>query len=185
MSIDLEYYKERDLLLHEGIEMLLAEVELARQHNVPAIDLTYCDIDPNAVALVPRYVAERYLLVPLSRRGSVLSVAMADPSNLYFIDDVRFSTGFSVEAVVASESSLKEALARLYPEEVEIEQSSTAFHEEVVAPLLADCMEHALHIARKREPESYVVTVSGDESFEIRAKNLIAEAMRSHEPRPS
>ena len=54
--------------------------------------------------LIPKQQAERHLCVPINRSGSTLVVAMADPSNIYAIDDLKFMTGYQIEVVVASES---------------------------------------------------------------------------------
>ncbi|MBM4398505.1 MAG: Flp pilus assembly complex ATPase component TadA, partial [Deltaproteobacteria bacterium] len=87
---------------------------LSRQYGVPSINLDECEITEDVIKLVPRDVAERHNLVPIARQGSTLIVAMADPGNIYAMDDVKFLTGLNVEAVVASETSIKKALEKYY-----------------------------------------------------------------------
>jgi len=87
---------------------------LSKQYGVPSINLSHFEIDPTVVKLVPPEVAQKHQVIPLNRTGSVLTVAMADPSNIFAIDDIKFMTGFKVESVVASETSIKNAINRYY-----------------------------------------------------------------------
>ncbi len=87
---------------------------LSRQYGVPSINLAYFDVDPAVVKLVPEDTARRYEVVPLSRLGSSLTIAMVDPTNVFAMDDIKFMTGFNVEPVVASESSIRTAIDKLY-----------------------------------------------------------------------
>ena len=89
---------------------------LSRQYGVPSINLKYYEIDPNVIKLIPQDTALRYQVVPLSRVGSVLTIAMTDPTNVFAMDDIKFMTGFNVEPVVASETSVNEAIAKFYGE---------------------------------------------------------------------
>ena len=92
---------------------------LSKHYGVPSIDLSQFDIDPAVVELVPSEVAQKYQLVPINRAGATLIVAMADPSNIFAIDDIKFMTGFNVEVVVAAEAAIKDAIDKFY------DQSST------------------------------------------------------------
>ncbi len=87
---------------------------LSRQYGVPSINLDECEITEDVVRLVPREVAERHVLMPIARQGSTLIVAMSDPGNIYAMDDIKFLTGLNVEAVVASETSIRKAIERYY-----------------------------------------------------------------------
>ncbi len=87
---------------------------LSRQYGVPSIDFSTVEIDETITRLVPREVAQKYCVVPISRRGSTLTLAMADPANVYAMDDIKFVTGFSIEPVVASEMSVRNAIERGY-----------------------------------------------------------------------
>jgi type IV pilus assembly protein PilB len=87
---------------------------LSRQYGVPSINLSYFEIDPSVIKLIPIETAQKYLVVPLSRVGSTLTVATADPTNVFAMDDIKFMTGFNVEPVVASEASILEALEKYY-----------------------------------------------------------------------
>ncbi|HSC78353.1 MAG TPA: type IV-A pilus assembly ATPase PilB [Candidatus Acidoferrales bacterium] len=87
---------------------------LSRQYGVPAINLSYYEVDGAVVKLVPQETATRYQVVPLSRVGSTLTIAMADPTNVFAMDDIKFMTGLKVEPVVASESAITEAITKFY-----------------------------------------------------------------------
>jgi len=87
---------------------------LSRQYGVPAINLSYFEIDPAVVKLIPFETARRYQILPLSRVGASLTIAMVDPTNVFAMDDIKFMTGFNIEPVVASESSIVEGIDKAY-----------------------------------------------------------------------
>jgi len=87
---------------------------LSRQYGVPAINLTYFEIDSTVVKLIPYETAKRYQILPLSRVGASLTIAMVDPTNVFAMDDIKFMTGFNIEPVVASESSILEGIEKAY-----------------------------------------------------------------------
>ena len=87
---------------------------LSRQYGVPSINLSHFEIDTAVIKLIPSEIAQKHQVIPINRTGSVLTVAMADPSNIFAIDDMKFMTGFKVEPVVASETSIKNAINKYY-----------------------------------------------------------------------
>ena len=87
---------------------------LSKQYGVPSIALGTFEIDPAVIKVIPAETAQKYQIIPLSRAGATLTIAMTDPTNVFALDDVRFMTGYSVEAVVASEVAVIEALERYY-----------------------------------------------------------------------
>ena len=87
---------------------------LSRQYGVPAINLEFFEIDPAVVKLIPQETARRYQILPLSRVGSALTIAMVDPTNVFAMDDIKFMTGFNIEPVVASESAIMEGIGKAY-----------------------------------------------------------------------
>jgi len=87
---------------------------LSRQYGVPAINLSYFEIDPAVVKLIPYETAKRYQILPLSRVGASLTIAMVDPTNVFAMDDIKFMTGFNIEPVVASESSIIVGIDKAY-----------------------------------------------------------------------
>ncbi|MGA2967522.1 MAG: type IV-A pilus assembly ATPase PilB [Terriglobales bacterium] len=104
---------------------------LSRQYGVPAINLSYFEIDPAVVKLIPYETAKRYQILPLSRVGASLTIAMVDPTNVFAMDDIKFMTGFNIEPVVASESSIVEGIDKAYgaSKEEELEQVMQSMNE--------------------------------------------------------
>ncbi len=87
---------------------------LSAQYRLPAINLDEYEIDQEVIKLVGREVCEKHRIIPVSRSGSSLIVAMSDPTNLNAIDDIKFLTGYNVEPVVASETAVQAAIDRYY-----------------------------------------------------------------------
>src|SRR5487761_1787879 len=87
---------------------------LSRQYGVPSINLKFYEVDASVIKLIPQETAVRYQIVPLSRVGSTLTIAMPDPTNVFAMDDIKFMTGFNVEPVVASETAIAEAISKFY-----------------------------------------------------------------------
>ncbi|HHH28375.1 MAG TPA: type IV-A pilus assembly ATPase PilB [Polyangiaceae bacterium] len=105
---------------------------LSTQYRVPAIDLSSVEIDPELAKVVSREVCERHTIVPVSRSGSAVTIAMADPTNLNAIDDIKFLTGYNVDVVVASETAILEKIERVYSAPESYEQMLAEFDEEEV-----------------------------------------------------
>ncbi len=87
---------------------------LSRQYHVPSINLDDFEIDPDVIKLLPQDVAIKHQVVPVHKAGPSLVVAMADPSNIFAIDDIKFLSGYNVEVVVANESQVARAIERYY-----------------------------------------------------------------------
>ncbi len=87
---------------------------LSKQYGVPSINLSEFEIDAAVIRLLPAEVAQKYQIIPINRAGSTLIVAMADPSNIFAIDDIKFMTGYNVEVVVAPEASIKISIDKYY-----------------------------------------------------------------------
>ena len=87
---------------------------LSKQYGVPSIALNQFEIDPAVIKLVPAETARKYQIVPLSRAGATLTIAMTDPTNVFAMDDVKFMTGYNVEPVVASETAVSDSIEKYY-----------------------------------------------------------------------
>ena len=99
----LGYVNEKDLTIF-----------LSKQYGIPAVDLATTEIDPEIIKQIPQDVANKYQVIPISRTGSTLVIAMADPSNIFAIDDLKFLTGYNIDSVVASEVAIKDAIEKHY-----------------------------------------------------------------------
>ena len=87
---------------------------LSKQYGVPSINLAQFEIDPAVIKLIPAETAQKYQIIPLSRTGATLTIAMTDPTNVFAMDDIKFMTGYNVEPVVASETAVGDSIARYY-----------------------------------------------------------------------
>src|SRR5688572_4579355 len=87
---------------------------LSKQYGVPSINLSQFEIDAAVIKLIPSETANKYQIVPLSRSGATLTIAITDPTNVFAMDDIKFMTGYNVEPVVASETAVTEAIQRYY-----------------------------------------------------------------------
>ena len=87
---------------------------LSRHYGVQAVQLDQYEPDAATTKLIPAETAAKYNVVPIARNGTTLTLAMADPANVFAMDDIKFMTGLHVEPVVAPETAIKEALARAY-----------------------------------------------------------------------
>ena len=87
---------------------------LSRQYSVPSINLAFFEVAPSVVNLIPLETAQKYQILPLSRIGSTLTIAMIDPTDVFAMDDLKFMTGFNIEPVVASETAIREAIDKYY-----------------------------------------------------------------------
>ena len=104
---------------------------LSRQYGVPSINLAYFEVDPNVIKLIPMETSTKYQILPLSRVGSSLTVAMVDPTNVFAMDDIKFMTGFNIEPVVASETAILDAIKKHYGTAEDIERKKEL--EEIVS----------------------------------------------------
>jgi type IV pilus assembly protein PilB len=106
---------------------------LSKQYGVPSINLAEFDIDPEVIKLVPEEVCRKHMTIPVDRQGATLIVAMSDPSNIFAIDELKFSTGLGVEVVVASEVAIEEAIERYYAEQVSYDDVMEEFEESEIS----------------------------------------------------
>jgi len=87
---------------------------LSRQYGVPSINLATFEVDAAIIRLIPAETAHKYQVIPVSRSGATLTIAMTDPTNVFAMDDIKFMTGYNVEPVVASDAAVHAALDRYY-----------------------------------------------------------------------
>jgi type IV pilus assembly protein PilB len=87
---------------------------LSQQFGVPSINLAHFEIDSSVIKLIPGDVARKYNILPVNKTGATITIAMADPTNVFAMDDIKFMTGYNVEPVVASELGIKAAIDNYY-----------------------------------------------------------------------
>ena len=108
---------------------------LSRKYGVPSINLDLFHIDAEVVRLISQDVALKYSVMPLSKMGATLTLAMADPTNVFAIDDIKFMTSLTVEPVIASETSIQAAIGKYYggSNQIDIFDEAFAFEAEKAA----------------------------------------------------
>ena len=102
---------------------------LSRQYGVPSINIDLFQIDDEVVKLISQEVALKYTVLPISKLGATLTLAMADPTNVFAADDIKFMTGLNVEPVIASEASIQMAIGKYYSgsTQIDIFEAAIAF----------------------------------------------------------
>jgi len=100
---------------------------LSRQYGVPSINLDLFHIEPVTIKLISQEVALKYTVLPISRVGATLTLAMADPTNVFAMDDIKFMTELNVEPVIASEASIQMAIGKYYSGSTQIDIFEAAF----------------------------------------------------------
>src|SRR5579884_1669471 len=134
---------------------------LSRQYGVPAINLQFFEIDPNVVKLIPQETARKHQILPLSRVGASLTIAMVDPTNVFAMDDIKFMTGFNIEPVVASESAILEGIEKAYgadkTEDLDTVMQSITEMEDADVELQADAEELGMADLEKAADEAPIV----------------------------
>jgi len=100
---------------------------LSEQYNVPKIDLSELEIEKEVIDILSDQIVDRYKVVPISRIGNTLTVAMSDPSNMNAQDDIKFLTDYNVEVVVAAGSDIEAAIEKYYGASAEGGSSSGGY----------------------------------------------------------
>jgi type IV pilus assembly protein PilB len=146
---------------------------LSRQYGVPAINLSYFEVDHAVVKLIPYETAKRYEVLPLSRVGASLTLAMSDPTNVFAMDDIKFMTGFNIEPVVASEQTILEHIEKVYGSSTEqdLEQVMQQFGDAAEANLEIETDEEELSLSQLEK--------AADEAPIVKLVNIIlADAVK-------
>src|SRR5215210_96727 len=129
----LEYQREKGGRLGSNLVKLdfisddVITAVLSRQYGVPSINLHLFHIEQETINLISQEVALKYTVLPISKVGATLTLAMADPTNVFAMDDIKFMTGLNVEPVIASETSIHAAIGRYYSSSKSIDIFDAAF----------------------------------------------------------
>src|SRR5690606_9929014 len=103
------------ILVRMGVLSESTLLEFLSQHfGVSTVDLSTCSIDESLRSLIPSETAHQHLVLPVRRTISRLNVAMADPTHLSLMDELRFRTGLHIIPMVATETDLRTMISHLY-----------------------------------------------------------------------
>jgi type IV pilus assembly protein PilB len=146
----------------EGLLEFLSEI-----YRAPSIDLRSFEPDPQLTRLIPGDVATKFMALPVSRSGRRLLVAMVNPTNIFAIDDIKFITGYEIEARVATEGALKKAIDRAY------DSAGT------MADVMKGMEEELAVVEEEEQPSDSETLTAADEAPIVKLVNsLIADAVR-------
>lgn len=140
---------------------------LSKQFGYPSINLSKFDIDEKVLELIKPEMARKHIVMPVHRIGSILTLAMADPSNLFVQEEIRFSTNLRIQAVIAPESSIVESIDKYYGSSTGIEAQK--FLEEIE---LGDIDDSAIELVDEDEDYGYEGE-SDEDAPAIKLVNLI------------
>ncbi len=87
---------------------------LGKVYNLPVVNIEKIEIGRECLALIPADVATKFQVLPLRREGRILTVAMANPTNIFAIDDIKFITGLEVQPRGRAEAAIKRAIDAHY-----------------------------------------------------------------------
>ena len=142
---------------------------LSKQYGVPSIALGQFDVDATVVKLVPSETALKYQIIPLSRSGATLTIAMTDPTNVFAMDDIKFMTGYNVEPVVASETAVGDAITKYYGKTGTTNGNGGGY--------AASSAPSALEVASKALDDMPVLSDTGDVEVLEEFEEISAEAL--------
>ena len=173
----------REVLLREGFvdEGKLISA-LSRCLYIPTLSLSSYRIDQSLIEIVPERIASQYRLVPLSRIGDTLTVAMVDPLNIFALDDLRLITGYKIDPVIALEKDILQAIRNGYHKNEEVsfleekaakESGAAVFTEGV--PLELDTLRDETATA----PIVKLVNLTISEALKRRASDIHIEPQES------
>jgi type IV pilus assembly protein PilB len=152
---------------------------LSKQYGVPSIALGQFEIDAAVIKLVPAETAQKYQIVPLSRSGATLTIAMTDPTNVFAMDDIKFMTGYNVEPVVASETAVVDAIQKYYGKAATASGTASSSALEVASraleemPTLGDGVGDVEVLQDLEEISAEMLARQGEEAPVIKLVNVI------------
>jgi type IV pilus assembly protein PilB len=145
---------------------------VGRQLNVDVVELGNGELNPEIVKIIPADVARKFNVVAVKKNGNTLTVAAADPTNIFVLDSIKFVTGFNVKPVIAAEESIREAIGEHY-------ESVETLHE-AVEDVLRDFEGEELEVMEEEEDiddESLEAAIS-DAPLVRLVDSIIVDAIR-------
>ena len=160
-------------------EDVLTQV-LSEGLGLPPINITRLTIDPEVVKLIPKEIATKYQIIPISVMGNQLTLAMADPLNIFVIDNVKALTGYEISPIVSRPKDIEKAIKENYPEEKreeEIANPSETF--EGIIKDIHDISEFELVKDSGADEQSKVEELTGEAPIIKLTDTIIQQAVLS------
>ncbi|MEJ2715989.1 MAG: type IV-A pilus assembly ATPase PilB [Deltaproteobacteria bacterium] len=152
---------------------------LSREKGVPTVSLNEIDVDPDATKLIPAQIAHKYMAVPYAQVNSTLHVAMADPTDLDAIDDIKFMTDLSVEVSIATDSEIRKALDQFYDTGLQVDDMLEEFEDDDLEAVSADVGDLDVSDMAKMAEEAPVIKLVNyimREAIQKKASDIHIEA---------
>ncbi len=166
----------RKILIEQGVATEEELISLfAEQLFIPTLHLTKYKIDPEIIKLVPERMARQYGVIPISRMGNILTVAVSDPLNIFALDDLKTFTGCNVDIVLSAEDQIIRAIETHYGQGKDMQQILT----EAVSEQSAQTAESAVEFLRQEEIELSQVLQDSEKAPIVRLVDImLAEALK-------
>jgi type IV pilus assembly protein PilB len=140
---------------------------LSRQYGIPSITLDNFDVDPETLRLVPAHIAKKYEVVPVKRIGGTLTLAMADPTNVFALDDIAFMTNLQILPVVAPQAAIRRALEKNY------EETPTASMSDMMSEITGDASNVEVVGDEEAQVDVFELKESADEAPVVKLVNMV------------
>ncbi len=168
--VSLKLVKEKDLML-----------ALSKSLHIPPINLAKLNIKPEIINVVPEHVARHYQLIPISKIGNNLTVAVSDPLNIFALDDIRALTNYKVKSVLSTEEEIKEAVRRYYSKNTGEIIKDVIKHKEVKVEMISEQRQEpdteALMEMINEAPIVKITNMLLNEGIKLRASDILIEPL--------
>jgi type IV pilus assembly protein PilB len=142
---------------------------LSRQYGIPSITLSQLEVDNDVLRLVPSAIAKKYEVLPVKRLSNTLTLAMADPTNVFALDDIAFMTNLQVLPVVASQAAIRKAIERNY-------EAQTAAMTDVLTEMNSEAATAAVEFLEEDaagKVDVFELKESADEAPVVKLVNMV------------
>ena len=141
---------------------------------MPAVNLDQFNVTQETLKIVPRESAIKHKLIPSNKYDGSIVVAMADPSNIFAVDDLKFATGQNIEVVVTSERSIKKAIEKYYGSQEQWDESvKESESSEAVDQLMEDLDDFDLELTKSEDINLNDLEKASEEAPVIKLVNFI------------
>ena len=161
-------------------------IVLSRSLGLPPLDLARVKIDPEVIKIIPKEIAAYYQIIPVSQIGSSLTIAMADPLNIFAIDDVKALTGFEINPIIGKPQEISQAIEAYYGEDSHqmIEKIIKGITDEDKLEFVAGVEEESLDVQEltRLVQEAPVIKLTEavlKQAIESKASDVLIEPMES------
>lgn len=157
---------------------------LSEELGAPPIELSRFKIDPKIIKIIPKKTARHYQIIPISKMGNLLTIAMADPLNILATDDIKTLTGLRIGVVISTDKDIRDALDQYYGQDTHeaiekiIEDIEEAKRIQMVDQIGAEEMDSSELMKLTQEaPIVKITNLLLAEAVKLRASDILIEPM--------